>query len=163
MSNILCLYYSRSGNTMAAMEEVAQMLDAELVEITDGQPRLGKLGYLRCCFDAVRRTSLKTMPIAASRPLDQYQLVILGTPVWVGRCSSVMRSFLKYHGYKIPAAAFLITRSGEVQHREVYEQMDQYLSVPRVAEVSLRPGDTGYRFWINQFVTNIKNQCHIQE
>ena len=30
MSNILCMYYSRTGNTKKAMEEIAQELGAEL-------------------------------------------------------------------------------------------------------------------------------------
>ena len=33
MSNILCMYYSRTGNTKKAMEEIAQELGAELVEL----------------------------------------------------------------------------------------------------------------------------------
>ena len=33
--NILCLYYSRTGNTKKAMEEVAEALDCECLEIRD--------------------------------------------------------------------------------------------------------------------------------
>ena len=36
MSDILCLYYSRSGNTRQTMAEIAEALEAELVEFTDG-------------------------------------------------------------------------------------------------------------------------------
>ena len=39
MHDILCIYYSRSGNTRAAAEEIAAALDAELAEITDAQDR----------------------------------------------------------------------------------------------------------------------------
>ena len=35
MSDILCIYYSRTGNTKKAMEEIAAALDAELVELRD--------------------------------------------------------------------------------------------------------------------------------
>ena len=35
MSDILCLYYSRSGNTRQTMAEIAEALEAELVEFTD--------------------------------------------------------------------------------------------------------------------------------
>ena len=35
MSDILCLYYSRSGNTRQTMAEIAKALEAELVEFTD--------------------------------------------------------------------------------------------------------------------------------
>ena len=39
MSDILCLYYSRSGNTRQTMAEIAEALEAELVEFTDGVGR----------------------------------------------------------------------------------------------------------------------------
>ena len=56
--NILCLYYSRTGNTKKAMEEVAEALDCECLEIRDKVDRSGTMGYLRCCFDAMhKRTS----------------------------------------------------------------------------------------------------------
>ena len=35
MSDILCIYYSRTGNTKKAMEEIAAALDAELAELRE--------------------------------------------------------------------------------------------------------------------------------
>ena len=35
-NNVLCMYYSPTGNTIRAMEEIARALDAELVELEDG-------------------------------------------------------------------------------------------------------------------------------
>lgn len=55
MHDILCIYYSRSGNTRAAAEEIAAALDAELAEITDSQDRSGLKGYFRSGLDAMRR------------------------------------------------------------------------------------------------------------
>ena len=46
MSEILCVYYSRTGNTKKAMEEIAQALDAELLELKDEVKREGLLGWL---------------------------------------------------------------------------------------------------------------------
>ena len=57
--NIVCLYYSRTGNTKKAMEEVAEALGCECLEIRDKIDRGGTMGYLRCCFDAMhKRTAL---------------------------------------------------------------------------------------------------------
>ena len=47
MSDILCIYYSRTGNTRRAVEEIAGALDAEVVAITDDRDRSGWKGYLR--------------------------------------------------------------------------------------------------------------------
>ena len=41
MNDVLCIYYSRTGKTKAAMEEIAGALDAELVELRDGVERGG--------------------------------------------------------------------------------------------------------------------------
>ena len=58
-NNVLCMYYSRTGNTKRAMEEIARALDAELVELEDGVDRSGAKGWLRSGLDAVRRSSPK--------------------------------------------------------------------------------------------------------
>ena len=47
MSDILCIYYSRTGNTKKAMEEIAAALDAELAELRDNADRSGWRGWLR--------------------------------------------------------------------------------------------------------------------
>ena len=57
MRDILCMYYSRTGATRQAMTEIAQALDAELVELTDGVDRSGARGYLRSGMDAMRRAT----------------------------------------------------------------------------------------------------------
>ena len=156
MSDILCLYYTRSGKTRETMEVIARELQAELVEISDDRPRGGWKGYLRCAFDAVRKSSHKLLPFKTNRKLEDYRLVILGTPIWAGRCSAVMRSFLKYHGVKIRDAAFVITRSQEVRYEDVYRQMDRYLPQAHSLDVSLRPGHTGYDFWLGQFIQKVQ-------
>ena len=60
-NNILCVYYSRTGNTKRAMEEIAHALNAELVELRDGVDRGGWRGWLRCGRDAVRRSTPKVV------------------------------------------------------------------------------------------------------
>ena len=42
--DILCLYYSRTGHTKFAMEEIAAALDCECVEIRDRVDRDGAIG-----------------------------------------------------------------------------------------------------------------------
>ena len=61
MADVLCMYYSRTGNTKQTMQEIAEALDAELVELQDGVDRSGWSGWLRSGLDAVRRTTRRTM------------------------------------------------------------------------------------------------------
>ena len=90
-NNVLCMYYSRTGNTKRTMEEIAKALNAELVEIQDGVDRGGARGWLRCGLDAVRRSSPKVR-FTTKWPLSDYRLVIVGTPVWAGRCATPLMS-----------------------------------------------------------------------
>ena len=152
MSDILCIYYSRTGSTRAAMEEIAQALDAELVELRDGVNRSGARGWLRCGMDAMRRTCAPVEVPETKRPLDQYRLVIVGSPVWAGRCSSVVRSFLKQYGKQLPNAAYVLLRGSEDKNEEVYDQMDLYVPAGHQAAVSLRSGSVGYAFWQEEFL-----------
>jgi len=163
MSNILCIYYSRTGHTKRAMEEVAEALDAELVSITDRVHRGGWRGWLRCGLDAMRKDVTPLRPFETERPLEQYQTIILGTPVWAGRCSAVLRSFLRSYGRRLPPAAFLITRGSEGKYEEVYRQMDAYLSRPHIAAVSLRSGSVGYAFWEEDFLRQVRDYVNSSE
>ena len=156
MRDVLCIYYSRTGHTKKAMEEIAEALGAELVEITDGVDRKGLMGALRSGRDAMRRDCPPLKPFQTEQGLDKYRLVIVGTPVWAGRCSSVIRGFLKQHGKKLRQAAYIITRYSEDKSEQVFDQMDQYVPSGHQAAVSLRSGSVGYAFWQEEFLRQVR-------
>ena len=156
MSDILCLYYSRTGKTKKAMEEIAEALDAELVEFTDGEDYSGVGGFLWAGKSAMQRRTLPIEPYQTEKPLSQYRLVILGTPVWAGRCSSPARGLLKRRGLELERVAYVLTRAGKSRYEEVFDQMDMYTAAPHVLGVSLRAGDVGYTYWRDDFIQNVK-------
>ena len=156
MHDILCIYYSRSGNTRAAAEEIAAALDAELAEITDAQDRSGLKGYFRSGLDAMRRTVQPIDPLQTERPLTDYRLVILASPVWAGRCARPVRALLKERGGELPRVGYVLTRAGSRKYEEIYDQMDRYLPAEHQLAVSLRPGSEGYDFWLGDFVQNVQ-------
>ena len=152
--DILCICYSRTGKTKEAMERVARELDAELVFLSDHIKRTGLLGFFRCGLDAMSKRTSAPILEETKRHLHRYRLVILGTPVWAGRCSSVMRAFLKRHGEEIENAAYLITHKSEETYTDVFRQMDRYIRKEHIAEASLCPDAVGYEFWLDQFFKN---------
>lgn len=156
MSDVLCIYYSRTGKTRKAMKGIALELNAELVEIQDNVRRAGPFGWLRCGLDAVRRTTQPLKTFETSRPLSQYRLVIIGTPVWAGRCSSIVRGFLKEHGKELQAAAFLATRRSLRRSEEIFQQMDLYTPCGHKVSGSLLPGSVGYDFWREEFLRQVR-------
>ena len=156
MSDILCLYYSRTGKTKQAVEEIAAALDAELVEFTDGEDYSGMGGFLWAGKSAMQRRTLPIEPFETKKPLSEYRLVILGTPVWAGRCASPVRGLLKRRGLELERVAYVLTRAGKSRYEEVFDQMDQYTAAPHVLGVSLRAGDVGYAYWRDDFIQNVK-------
>ncbi|MDD3347837.1 hypothetical protein [Oscillibacter sp.] len=157
MSDILCMYYSRTGNTKKAVREIAEALNAEVVEVRDGVERSGAKGFFRCGLDAMRRTTAPLLPFETARKLSDYRLVIVATPVWAGRCSSVTRGFLKQYGKELRHAAYVVTRGSEDKSEEVYEQMDHYTPCGHAAAVSLRVGSVGYAFWREEFLRQVRD------
>ena len=156
MRDVLCIYYSRTGNTKRVMETIAKEMDAELLALTDGVERSGLRGWLRSGMDAMRKDCPDVLPFETERKLENYRLVIIGTPVWAGRCSSVIRSFLKNHGGEMKRVAYVLTRGSEHKSEDIYRQMDQYTGKPHQAATSLRVGHVGHTFWQEEFLRQIR-------
>ena len=156
MRDVLCIYYSRTGNTRRVMKAIAAETDAELVELSDGVERGGLRGWLRSGLDAMRKDCPAAQPIETERKLENYRLIIVGTPVWAGRCSSVVRSFLKENGPRMHRVAYVLTRGSEHRSEEIYQQMDQYTGKPHQAATSLRVGHVGHTFWQEEFLRQIR-------
>lgn len=156
MSDILCVYYSCSGNTRRTMKEISEALGAEMAAIGDDVDRSGWRGYLRAGMDAMRRSTPPMQPLVTDRPLEDYKMVIVGTPVWAGRCASPVRGFLKRRGLELSRVSYVLTREGPRRCESIYQQMDLYTKEKHLYEVSLQPGSVGYTFWRDKFVTDVQ-------
>ena len=116
MPYILCVYYSRTGHTEKLVREIAQELKCECVKLDDGVDRSGLRGWLRSGMQAMARQVPDVGEIKTVLPLNAYDLVVIGTPVWAGRCSAPVRSFLKKYGKQLRRVAYLVTRGSDVRY-----------------------------------------------
>jgi flavodoxin len=106
----LVVYFSRTGTTRKIAETIAKALGSDLEEIGDDTPRQGYLGYWRSLLEARRHA---TVGIAeAKRTPASYDLVVIGTPVWVWSVSSPVRMYLTTHKASLPDVAFFCTMGG---------------------------------------------------
>lgn len=83
-------------------------------------------------------------------------MVIVGSPVWAGRCSSPVRGLLKRRGLEMSRVSYVITRSGTRRCESVFDQMDLYTKEKHMFDVSLQPGSVGYTFWRDKFIGDVK-------
>ena len=114
------------------------------------------IGNLRSGMDAMKLSTKPLNPFETARPLEEYKLVIVGSPVWAGRCASPIRALLKRRGLEMENVAYVVTRSTTQRSEEVYDQMDMYTGQAHRLAVSLRPDSEGYEFWRNDFIQNVR-------
>ena len=78
----LVIYYSRTGNTKFVAEEITAELGAYIEEIVDLKSREGRPGWLSATRDGTgnRQTNIAE----TKRYPTNYDLIVVGTPVWAG-------------------------------------------------------------------------------
>lgn len=89
----LVVYYSHSGNTRLVAQEIAKATGADMLEL---KPRkeVASEGFAKFFWGGAQVVMKKTPPLL---PFDispqDYDLVIIGTPVWVGTYAPPLRTF----------------------------------------------------------------------
>lgn len=117
----LVVFHSRSGTTRRVASAIAESLKTDIDEIVDLKKRSGLFGYLGAGRDAWRR-SLTPIGEPAKDPAG-YELVIVGTPVWVGRMSSPVRSYLDRYKGRFGAVGFFCTCGGKNDEAALFADM----------------------------------------
>lgn len=107
MAKILVVFYSRTGKTRQAATDIAADLGADSEEIIDQKNRKGLFGFLSGGRDAMKKNLTDIRPL--SKDPAQYDLVIVGSPVWGGNLTPAVRTFLAWHTDKLRKFAFFIT------------------------------------------------------
>jgi flavodoxin len=110
----LVVYYSRSGHTHQVAREIATRCGADLEAIREpGQSATattGAVGYLRASWQALCRAAPAISP-ALKDPAD-YDLVIIGTPIWVYGLAPPVRSYAQQYVRRFKRVAFFCTEGG---------------------------------------------------
>jgi flavodoxin len=88
----IVLYYTRTQKTAEVAKALAKELEADTVEIKDLKTRKSALNYINASIDAFRENKTKTSP--SSVDLSSYGLVYIGTPVWAGKPTPAILSFI---------------------------------------------------------------------
>ena len=101
---ILVAFYSLQGHTKKVGLQIAKILGAEVEEIKDTKDRSMLKSWFQGAFNEELRTPTKIKPVK-SNSLD-YDLVVVGTPMWDG-ISPPVREYLKKN--KFHKVAFFAT------------------------------------------------------
>jgi flavodoxin len=156
---VLVVYYSRGGNTRAVAEEIARALPgADLEEIRDATDRSGWRGYLQSFREATRRST--TLLVSPGRDTSGYDLVVVGTPVWVSSVSSPTRTYLNAHVGEFRRIAFFLTHGG-TGRTKVFAQMARLSGLQPEAVLAVRESElqkSSFGSKITAFVIELRSK-----
>ncbi|NWH09480.1 MAG: flavodoxin [Alphaproteobacteria bacterium] len=110
MTKVLVVYYSRTGHTRQIAEAIASACGGDLEAILEPRSRMGVFGFIRSVIESLWESVAEIAPSKKS-PGD-YDLVILGTPVWAGNMSSPMRAYIRRYRERLPRVAFFCSLIG---------------------------------------------------
>jgi flavodoxin len=131
---ILVAYYSRTKITKKVAENMAKLSGADLEEIIDLRNRTGAMGYIMAGRDATLR-KLTDIKEIKNNPGD-YDLVVIGTPVWSFNVSTPIRTYLTQNAEKFKKLAFFCTQGGSGAER-TFKEMQQICNLEPVAMLAL--------------------------
>jgi len=104
------VYYSRTGKTRFVAEKVSSELKADIEEVVDLKNRSGRFGFLKAGYDATRGNETKIGETQKSP--SEYDLIVIGTPVWNSRPASAIRTYLKRNDFSEKKVAIFCTNEG---------------------------------------------------
>jgi flavodoxin len=107
----LVVYYTRTGNARFVAETIAAEIGSDAEEVIDMKKRSGILGYLGGGRDARQGKETQIAPSKKS-PAD-YELIIVGTPVWASRPTPAISTYLKKNDLSGKKIAIFFTQGGK--------------------------------------------------
>lgn len=129
------VYYSRTGATKKLAGLIAEKLGAETEEIKDTVKRAGLIGYILAGWDSARRRLTKLEAI--NNDPAEFDLVIIGTPIWGWNMSAPIRTYVTEQKDKFKQVAFFCTMGGSGDFK-AFKEMGEIINKKPVAVLGLK-------------------------
>jgi flavodoxin len=155
--NTLVVFYSRDGSTHKVAQAIADKLSCDIEEITETKSRKGLFGWIRSGYEASRQKAAMINPIKSN--IADYDLVILGTPMWAGAMSSPVRGFFAQHGKDLPNVAFFCTKASSAGGK-LFAGMEKVAGKAPIATLDLKMAEvqkTEFEEKLNAFTEQVQN------
>ena len=109
---VAVVYFSHEGNTKYIAEKIARELDAVIIPLLPVKEY--PIGNISKFFWGGKSTTFKEKPKLKVYPFDagNFDLVILGTPIWAGTFTPPLRTFLRENKLTGKKVALFVSCSG---------------------------------------------------
>lgn len=159
----LVIYFSRTGHTQKIAEAIAANYGSDIEQIREVNDRFGVSKYLAAGRDAIFKRLGSIQP--TDKDPAQYDLIILGTPIWAWNVTPPMRAYIAGHKSKLNQVAFFCTEGGAGGKR-AFRQMADLIGKQPVATLEVTESDlkTGVdKEKLNTFYHSIAHQTKISD
>lgn len=154
----LIVYYTRTGTTRIVAEALKAKLGdlADIEELIDNKNRSGVKGYMLSGRDAVKKTKADIREHKYDPA--KYDLIILGTPVWVGLCAPAIRTYIDKHKGYFKQVAVYSTQGGGKEQRVFGDLIGQLGNEPVAKEFFTTKAvrQNSYEEKLNNFIYKLK-------
>jgi flavodoxin len=106
----LVVYFSLTGSTEFVAKIISEQLHADLCEVVDKKHKNGKLIYIKGGAASFRE---KLTKIEVNKSIENYDLIIVGSPIWAGKITPAIRTFLSQNDFTQKKGAFFVTLGGD--------------------------------------------------
>ena len=123
----LVAYYSRTNITKKLAQDIAGKTNADIEEIIPKVNYQGKLGFARGGKDAISEKIIDLED--TKRDVEDYDIVYVGGPLWAGKTSTPVISYLKQNEGKFKSVKFFMT-AGSTDFENAFAQMEKFSIKP---------------------------------
>jgi flavodoxin len=109
----LVVYYSRTGNAKFVAETVAKELNADIEEIVDLKSRKGTIGWISA--GSADQGGKETEIAPTIKKPEDYELIVIGTPVWAWAPSAAIRTWLTHNDLTGKKVALFFTMDSNLK------------------------------------------------
>lgn len=128
-------YFTRTQTTKIAAEKLGEKLGATVEEIKDKTDWSGPIGWIKAGRAAIKG-DLVELEEHKNDPAN-FDLVIIGTPVWAGTMVPAIRTFVSGHKGYFKRVAFFTTQGGEKRQR-VFDNLKDLCGQEQAADLMLK-------------------------
>lgn len=146
----LVVFYSRTGNTKKIGEMIAEGLGADIEEIRDTVNRSGIKGYMVSGRDAMKKKLTVLQPV--SKNAADYDLTIIGTPIWGWSMSVPIRTYVTENKDKFKNVAFFCMMGGSGGEK-AFSEMEEIIGKKPIGTLAI----TDVKLKKNEFAESLQD------
>lgn len=157
MTDVLVVYYSRTGTTETVAHALAARLGAEIDSIEALTTYAGPLGFVKGIWHSIRDA---TPPIRQRLDPRRFRAVILCSPVWAGKLAGPARTYMRQAG-KVPLlCGVAVSGSGGPQARffRGMEQLGGRDGIPSLSLAQRQVTDGAFERLLDPFIETVRNR-----